>query len=136
MNIDDILSYNNYGYSSINGTYIWMIISTVIAVIGGCVLYFMFTNKEFSDKFKGNAKKIVEFLTFEKGILLPLLKVSYLIITIYITLASFALIGQNFVSFLVMLIGGNVAVRVGYEMALLIIGLASDVKSIKKGMKK
>lgn len=136
MNIDDILYNGGYGYSSMNGTYIWLIISAVIAVIGGCALYFIFTNKEFSGKFKGISKKAVEYLTFEKGILLPILKVSYLIITIYVTLSSFALIGQNFVSFLVMLVAGNVAVRVGYEMALLIVGLAADVKEIKKGLKK
>lgn len=118
------------------GTFIWLIIAAVVAVIGGFTLYFMFTSKEFSGKFKGFTKKLVEFLTFESGILLPILKISYLMLTIYITLSSFALIGVTFVGFLVMIIFGNIFVRVSYEMILLMVALAADVKEIKKGLKK
>lgn len=131
----------NYGYvtyptTSSNGFFIWIIISAVVAIIGGFALYFIFTNKEFSSKFKGFTKKLVEFLTFESGILLPILKISYLILAIYITLSSFGYIAINFVLFLAILILGNVLLRVGYEMTLLLINLAHDVKEIKKGLKK
>lgn len=139
MDLNDILSYGSYGNSygsGFDGAYIWMIISAVIAVIGGCVLYFIFTNKDFSGKFKGFTKKVVDFLTFERGILLPILKISYLILTIYITLSSFSLIGVSFIGFLMTLVLGNLIVRVLYEMSLLMVGLASDVKEIKKGLKK
>lgn len=119
-----------------SGAYIWMIISAVVAVIGGITLYFMFTSKEFSGKFKGFTKKLVEFLTFERGMLLPILKISYLMLTIYITLSSFSLIGISFLSFLMTIVLGNLIVRVLYEMSLLMVGLAADVKEIKKGLKK
>ena len=98
--------------------------------------YFIFTNKEFSSKFKGFTKKLVEFLTFERGILLPILKVSYLILAIYITLSSFGYIATSFVLFLATLVLGNIFLRVGYEMSLLLVSLASDVKEIKKDLKK
>lgn len=129
------LNYNSM-YGAMNGTYIWMIMSAVIAVIGGFVLYFIFTNKEFSSKLTGFTKQLAAFLSFEKGILLPILKIAYLIITIYITLSSFALIGENFIGFLLMITIGNILVRVGFEMSLLLVGLAADVKEIKKGLKK
>ena len=131
----------NYGYvtyptTSSNGFFIWIIISAVVAIIGGFALYFVFTNKEFSSKFKGFTKKLVEFLTFERGILLPILKISYLILAIYITLSSFGYIATSFVLFLSILILGNVILRIGYEMSLLVINLAHDVKEIKKCLKK
>lgn len=131
----------NYGYldystNSNNGLLVWTIISAVVAVIGGFTLYFIFTNKEFSSKFKGTTKKLVEFLTFERGILLPILKISYLIFAIYITLSSVGYIATSFVLFLATLILGNVILRIGYEMSLLLINLANDVKEIKKGLKK
>ena len=131
----------NYGYldystNSNNGLLVWTIISAVVAVIGGFTLYFIFTNKEFSSKFKGFTKKLVEFLTFERGILLPILKISYLIFAIYITLSSVGYIATSFVLFLATLILGNVILRIGYEMSLLLINLANDVKEIKKGLKK
>ena len=131
----------DYGFGSPTpnidgGLLIWTIISAVVAVIGGFVLYFIFTNKEFSSKFKGFTKKLVEFLTFERGILLPILKVSYLILVIYITLSSFGYIATSFVLFLATLVLGNIFLRVGYEMSLLLVSLASDVKEIKKDLKK
>ena len=131
----------DYGFGSPTpgidgGLLIWTIISAVVAVVGGFVLYFIFTNKEFSSKFKGFTKKLVEFLTFERGFLLPILKVSYLILAIYITLSSFGYIATSFVLFLATLVLGNIFLRVGYEMSLLLVSLASDVKEIKKDLKK
>lgn len=118
------------------GNLVWNIISIVVAIIGGITLYFIFTNKEFSGKFKGNVKKLVEYLTFERNILLPILKVTYLIFAIYITLSSFGMLTFSFLAFLLCLVLGNLLLRVGYEMSLLVIGLAHDVKEIKKDIKK
>lgn len=130
--------YNNYFdfQEKITGVYVWTIIAAVIAVLGGITLYFIFTNKEFSGKLKGFTKKLAEFLTFERGVLSPILKISYLILAIFITLYSFGLISTSFGAFLGTLIIGNVMLRVSYEMALLMIELARDVKEIKKGLKK
>lgn len=130
--------YNDYLslQGKLTGVYVWTIIAAVIAVLGGITLYFIFTNKEFSGKLKGFTKKLAEFLTFERGVLSPILKISYLVLTIFITLNSFGLIAVSFGSFLATLIIGNVALRIGYEMTLLIVDLARDVKEIKKELKR
>ena len=59
-----------------------------------------------------------------------------MILAIFITLYSFGLITVSFGAFLGTLIVGNVVLRVSYEMALLMVDLARDVKEIKKGLKK
>ena len=130
--------YNDYLslQGKLTGVYVWTIIAAVIAVLGGITLYFIFTNKEFSGKLKGFTKKLAEFLTFERGVLSSILKISYLVLTIFITLNSFGLIAVSFGSFLATLIIGNVALRIGYEMTLLIVDLARDVKEIKKELKR
>ena len=87
--------------SELSGSLVWTIISLVVAILGGIVLYFLFTSKEFEPKLKGTIKTLSEYLTFEKGIVRPLLKVAYLILMIYVTLSSFALIKISFVALLV-----------------------------------
>ena len=61
-----------------------------------------------------------------------LLKVAYLILMIYVTLSSFALIKISFVAFLAKLIIGNLMLRIVFELTLIMIELASDVKAIRK----
>ena len=118
--------------SELSGSLVWTIISLVVAILGGIVLYFLFTSKEFEPKLKGTIKTLSEYLTFEKGIVRPLLKVAYLILMIYVTLSSFALIKISFVAFLAKLIIGNLMLRIVFELTLIMIELASDVKAIRK----
>ena len=110
--------------------------SIFVALIGGIALYFLFTDKEFRKKIKGNTKKIVEFLSFERNILVPILKISYLVVTLFIILYSILLIRFSFFAFLVTLIFGNLAVRIVYELLMLFVGLTKNVREIKKGLKK
>ena len=71
---------------------IWVVISAILAVIGGIVLYFTFLSKKNEGKFTGFLGWMYDFLTFKKMMIENLLKILYLIAAIFITLGSFALI--------------------------------------------
>ena len=117
-------------YSSANDAGIWLIISAVLAVVGGIVLYFTFLKKSNDGKFSGFLGWMYDFLTFKKMLIENLLKVLYLIVAIFITLGSFAIIGQSFLGFLVTLVGGNLVARIVYEFLLVALVICRNTTDI------
>ena len=115
---------------------IWGVIALVIAIIGGICGYFLFINKK--NNFKGFLKWAHNFLNFKTLFVEALLKISYLIMLIFITLGSFGLISTSFLAFLFMLIGGNLALRVMYEFVMLTLIIVKNTTEInaKLGDKK
>ena len=131
-----MLGSSMYGYgSSAEGSMIWMIISAVLAVIGGICLYFTVFGKANENKFTGFMKWLYEFMTFKKMILESLLRVLYIIVAIYITLSSFALISISFVGFLVMLVLGNLIARIIFEFSLVLLTICKNTTEINSKMK-
>ena len=129
--------YSTYGgYSSrglaSSGNLIWIIISAVLAVVGGIVLYFTFLAKKNGGKFTGFLGWMYDFLTFKKMVIENILKVCYLIVAIFITLASFAMISASFVSFLLTLILGNLIARIMYELFLVVLVICRNTTEINK----
>ena len=122
--------------SSLTASFVWLIMAILIALIGGITLYFVFEDRETCKKLNGKTKKLVKFLTFKRNILMPMLKISYLVLTIFVTLYSFLLIKLSVFAFLMTLIFGNLAIRISYEMIMLFVNLAKNVKEIRKGIKK
>lgn len=126
----------SYGYnSSASGAMIWMIISLVLAIIGGICLYFTVFGKANENKFTGFMKWLYDFVTFKKMMLESLLRVLYIIIAIYITLSSFALISTSFVGFLGMLILGNLIARITFEFSLVLLTICKNTTEINSKMK-
>lgn len=117
------------------GNSIWVIISIVVAIIGGIALYFTFLSKKNEGKFTGFWGWIYEFLTFKKMVIENILKVLYLILAIFVTLSSFALISANFLSFLLCLVVGNLIVRICYELFLVVLVICRNTTEINKKMK-
>lgn len=125
-----------YGYSAIDSTatMVWLIIAAVLAIVGGIVLYFTFLNKKNDGKFKGFLGWLHDFLTFKKMFIENLLKVTYLILSIFITLSSFA--AGSFLGFIFTLILGNLAVRVIYEFSLVLLVICRNTTEINKKLSK
>ena len=111
---------------------VWMIVSIILAVVGGILIYFLFLSKKNEGKFKGFAGWLYDFLSFKKMFMEALLKITYLILALYITLSSFALIGTNFIAFLGTLILGNVILRLVYEFSLLLLVICRNNTDISK----
>lgn len=138
----DLKMYSNYGMSStlattkVASSAIWTIIAAILAVVGGIVLYFTFLSKKNEGKFTGFLGWMYDFLTFKKMMIENLLKILYLIAALFITLGSFALISTSFLAFLMMLIFGNVAARVVYELLLVTLVICRNTTDINKKLSK
>ncbi len=121
---------------SIVGNSVWLIISLVLAIVGGILIYFLFLSRKNDGKFTGFAGWLYDFLSFKKMFLEALLKITYLVVAIYITLSSFAIIGYNFLGFLSALIIGNLIARVVYEFSLILLVICRNTTEIARNTKK
>ena len=122
--------------SSAVGSTVWVILSLILAIIGGILVYFLFLSKKNEGKFKGFLGWLYDFLSFKKMFLEALLKVTYIIVAIYITLSSFALIGESFLGFLLTIVLGNVLARVVYEFSLILLVICRNTTDIAKNTSK
>ena len=109
---------------------VWMIISAGLGVIGGIVLHFTFLSKKNEGKFKGFLGWLQDFLTFKKMLIENLLKITYLILTVFITLASLGM--GNILVVVLTLILGNLAVRIIYEFSLILLIMCRNTTEINK----
>lgn len=123
------------GFSQTESSLTWMVIALLLAVIGGILIYFLFLKKENENKYTGFVKYLYEFLSFKKMWLETILKVSYLILAIYITLTSFELIGTSFMAFVLTLVFGNIILRVIYELSLVLLTICRNTTEINKKLK-
>lgn len=131
---------SSYGNSSslfnFESAGIWVIISFVVALVGGICLYFTVFSDKNENNYKGFMAKLYEFVKFKKMYITTILKVSYLILAIFITLSSFSLISTSFVGFLLTLLFGNLILRIVYEFSLVLLSIHENVSEINKKMKK
>ena len=122
--------------SSAIGSSVWLIVSIVLSIVGGILIYFLFLSKKNEGKFTGFLGWLYDFLSFKKMFLETLLKITYLIVALYITLSSFALIGSSFFGFLMTLIVGNIVARVVYEFSLVLLVICRNTTEIAKNTSK
>lgn len=115
------------------GTAIWTIIAFVIAIAAGIMIYFMFikNNKKFDKKLE----TLRNILDFKVMLVEPILKITYLCLTVFIILFSFSLISYSFVSFLLVLIFGPLLVRITYEFSLILVMIWKNTKEINENLK-
>ena len=124
----------NYAVSGGSDAGVWTIIAFVLAIIGAVLAYFLFVKPEnkYPQKF---VNWLRSFLNFNEMLIEPILKVTYIFLAIFITLTSFNYISYSFLTFLLTLILGNLAVRVAYEFLMITIGIWKNTKEINKKMK-
>ena len=129
----------NVNYSSSYNTAenlgVWLIVSFILAVIGGLVLYFLFIKPDKKVENKALAW-FKEFFNFHKMLIEDLLKTTYIVLAIFITLYSFALIAVNFLAFILTITLGNVILRLVYEASLILIMIWKNTNDINKSLKK
>lgn len=124
------------GMGSAQGSITWIIIAAVIAVIGGIVLYFTFLSKKNEGKFKGFLGWAYEFFNFKKFTIDAFLRIIYLILAIFITLASFSVINLSFGGFLAILLGGNLVLRIIFEFSLIVLVICRNIIDINNKLTK
>ena len=121
--------------SSIADISVWLIISVVLAIVGGLLVYFLFLSKKNEGKFKGFVGWLYDFLSFKKMFMEALLKITLLIVLIFIKLSSFAIIGTSFIGFIVYLVVGNLIARIIYEFSLILLVICRNTTEINKSLK-
>ena len=109
---------------------VWIIISILLAIIGGIFIFTNYFGKDKEDSYTGFKKIMYDFLHFKLTIIEPIFRVLYFIVAIAITLSSFSFISVNFFTFIGILVFGNIAARLAFELLLLTLGLFKDVSEI------
>jgi len=130
-----------YGYDAVEkaantaaGVAIWTIVALILAIVGGILIYFLFIKSK--SEFSANLNKLRDLLDFKTMLIEPILKILYLILTIFIILISFNFIAVNFVAFLFCLILGPLVLRVIYETAMMTIMIWKNTKELNENVKK
>lgn len=130
---DYLLGETTNTVNKVAGTAVWTVIAFIIAIAAGIMIYFMFVkdNKAVSE----NLQKLKDLLDFKTMLIEPILKIVYIIATVFIILFSFGLISLNFVSFLMVLILGPIAIRIVYELMMINIMIWKNTKEINNNIK-
>ena len=133
--------YNNYDYDSINHAIevgqvmaVWTIVALILAIVGGILVYFLFIKG--NHKLGNGLAKFRDLLDFKIMLIEPILKILYLMLTIFIVLFSFNFIAVNFLAFLLFLLLGPVIVRLIYEGSLMLIMIWKNTKIISENTEK
>lgn len=126
--------YSSSTFSAMESNAAWLMFSFLAAIVGGILVYVLLINKNKNTKLEGWQKKLYDFLSFDSLILEVILKVMYIILMIYVTLSSFALISKSFLGFLFTLIFGNLGLRLVLELLLMQISLWRNVREIRRNL--
>lgn len=126
-----------YSYSYYHGPNpVVTVILFLIALVGGICAYLMFVKSDEEPKDQ-RLLKLKEFLSFKKMIIEGLLKASYIIFALFITLYSFQImVGTSFITGLMLLILLNIMLRIGYEASLIVLLIWRNTSDISKKLGK
>lgn len=112
------------------------IVAAVVGICGAITLVCTVLNKKNQGKAKGALGMLYDTFTFRKMWLREILEITYLMATIYITIMSFGMIQLSWKLFFVMLIGGNLLLRMGYEASLMFVGMYENLKAMNMKMQR
>lgn len=126
-----------YSYSYYHGPNpVVTVILFLIALVGGVCAYLMFVKSDEEPK-DPRLVKLKEFLSFKKMIIEGLLKATYIIFALFITLYSFQImVGTSFITGLMLLILLNIMLRIGYEASLIVLLIWRNTSDISKKLGK
>ena len=138
--LTDVSNSNYYttATSGGEGFAIWLIIASILAIVGGILVYFLFVKSKNEPKGKFG-KWFKDFLSFKVMILEPILKILYYVLTIGVILTSFGFLGYGgygILMFFLTLILGPILVRVGYEFTMMFVMIWRNTKDIADNTKK
>ena len=112
------------------------VILFLIALVGGVCAYLMFVKSDEEPK-DSRLLKLKEFLSFKKMIIEELLKATYVIFALFVTLYSFQIMfGTSFITGLMMLILLNILLRISYEASLIVLLIWRNTSDINKKLGK
>ena len=107
-----------------------------LALVGGVCAYLMFVKSDEEPK-DPRLLKLKEFLSFKKMIIEGLLKATYIVFALFVTLYSFLImVDTSFITGLMLLILLNILLRIGYEASLIVLLIWRNTSDISKKLGK
>lgn len=126
-------SYGYYYSSNLEAVGVAILVAMILAV----VFYFTFLSKKNEGKFKGFAAKVYNFFNFNKFYVEDVLRLIYVVSVAFLLVVSLAvLFSASFIAGLLLLVLGNVALRIGYELIMMFIILCRKTVSVDKRLEK
>lgn len=108
------------------------IIALLIIIAGGLALYFLFVRKP--NHFQGTVAKLHDVLNFRTFFTEKLIRLLYCITVVAIVVYSVILLFSHFFTALLLFVIGNLAARIVYEYALLLLVLCRNTQEINRKM--
>jgi len=127
-------NYNLYQTQSTN-FYTFSLIAFIISLATAIIVYFVFMDKRNVKNYSNTLKYIYNYLHFNHFLIEPILKITYLFFTVYITISALGFIGTSLVATLSILIFGNLFLRLVYEGIMIFYKIYIHVSEINKKMK-
>ena len=124
--------YWSYTYYYMGNSLTFIIIALLVAVILAVVLFFTFMSKKNEGKFTGAKGKLYNFLCFNKFYVEDILKLLYVVSAVVVTVLGVVMLFESFLVGLLLLIVGNVLLRVSYELIMMFIILCRKTVSIDR----
>lgn len=113
-------------------TVILPIIALIIVIAGGLSLYFLFVRKP--NHFQGTVAKLHDALNFQTFYTEKFIRALYCITVVGIVVYSVVLLFSHFFTALLLFVLGNLAARIVYEYALLLLVLCRNTQEINRKM--
>lgn len=121
----------SYAYPSFL-SFVLPIVAAIFAIAGGLALYFLFVRKP--NHFGGTPAKLHDALNFRTFYTEKLIRALYCITVVGIVVYSVILLFSHFFTALLLFVIGNLAARIIYEYALLLLVLCRNTQEINRKM--
>ncbi|MGI6181773.1 MAG: hypothetical protein ACOYIE_06815 [Agathobaculum sp.] len=103
----------------------------LLAVLaGGLALYFLFVRRP--NTFQGAAARLHDFFNFRTFFTDRLLRMMYAVTAVGLTVYSLFLLFTHFFAAFLVFVLGNLAARLAFEFAMLLLGLCRDVRELNR----
>lgn len=119
------------------GQVTFLVVAVLAAIILGVVLYFTFLSKKNEGKYKGVAEKIYNFFSFNKFYTEEIMKLLYIVMAaVLVVVGVVMLFTYSLVGGLLILVLGNILLRICYELIMMFIILCRKTVSVDKKLDK
>ena len=110
------------------------LLALVVIIAGGLALYFLFGAKNHEKPLAPGVQKLHDALTFRTLFTEKLLRALYCIAVCALAIWSFILLFSNFLGAILLFVIGNVAVRICFELTLVLLILCRNTQEINQKM--
>ena len=124
--------YNYYTQPMVNYGLISLIVAAAAALVG-VILFFTFLRRKNEDRLRGVGKKIYDYFNFNRFYTEDLMKLLYIVTALVLTALGITYIVMGrFVLGISMLVGGNIAARVLYELIIVTMVITRRIVSVDR----